>query len=403
MRLFGRWEYTLIAFSRTQAAVCRFRKAARGKYRLVSRSSVPAGEKDPAEAVRTALREAGGAQGCIVLCGDVSGGGFFRCPALPVPGVTARRSALEFELPRRLTEPPADPVIQFIPADRAEDALWNVYAFPKSGFLSLAALLSASRKKADELIHPLLAVRSGDPDVMLPLLERDFVFSHGQWRPAGEADRVLSPFWEQEFRKLFILPDSLPFSECMECLLVMRLLMSDIFRDGERGVRILPASLRPKRLRLHLAATIVLLLLLGGIHLKSVAYEAVDRAKEYSTLVSERDNYRRKSARLRTSLKKEEKECRELQRVLQMEEGDRETLTRLEDLTSSLPSDMLVTSLRFNGMTADLILQSESASTNLPSSLKSIRYWKIAQLQQRTMGENLTMTILKLVPAEESR
>ena len=403
MRLFGRWEYTLISFSRTRAAVCCFRRAARGKYRLVSHSSVSAGENDPAEAVRTALREAGGAQGCIVLCGDVPGGGFFRCPSLPVPGVAARRNALEFELPRRLTETPADPAIQFIAADGQKDSLWNVYAFPKAGFLSLAALLSACRKKADELIHPLLAVRSGDPDVMLPLLEQDFVFSRGQWRPAGEGDRALSPFWEEEFRKLFILPDDLPVSDCMECLLVMRLLMSDTFRDGERGVRVLPAALRPKRLRLHLAATVLLLLLLGGIHLRSVAYEAVARSKEYSTLSSERDNYRRKSARLRSSLKKEEKECRELQRVLQLEEGDRDTLTRLEDLTLALPSDMLVTSLRFNGTTADLMLQSESNSTNLPSALKSIRYWKIGQLQQRTMGETLTMTVLKLVPVEESK
>ena len=403
MRLSGRWEYTLISFSRTRAAVCRFRKATHGKYKLVSHSSVPAGEKDPAEAVRTALREAGGAQGCLILCGDVPGGGFFRCPALSVPGVSARRNALEFELPRRLTETPADPAIQFLPADGEKNTVWNVYAFPKNGFLSLAALLSACRKKADELIHPLLAVRAGDPDVMLPLLEQDFVFSHGQWRPAGDGDRVLSPFWTDEFRKLFILPEELSFPDCMECLLVMRLLMSDTFREGERGVRVLPAALRPKRLRMHLTVTVFLLLLLGGIHLKTVAYEATARSKEYSTLMSERENYRRKSSRLRTSLKKEEKACRELQRVLQLEEGDRDTLTRLEDLTLSLPSDMLVTSLRFNGTTADLILQSESTASNLPASLKSIRYWKIAQLQQRTMGETLTMTVLKLVPAEESR
>lgn len=403
MRLFGRWEYTLVSFSRARAAVCRFRRASRGKYRLAACSSVPVGENDPGEAIRTAIREAGGGQGCLILCGDVPGGGFFRCPALPVPGVSARRSALEFELPRRLTEVPADPVIQFIPADGEKNALWNVYAFPGSGFLSLAALLSACRKKADELIHPLLAVRADDPDVMLPVLEQDFVFSRGQWRAAGEEDRIPSPFWEEEFRKYFILPEKTPIREYMECLLVMRLLMSNAFRDGERGVRVLPAPLRPKRLRLHLAATVLLLLLLGGIHLKTVVQSAAARSKEYSTLVSERDNYRRKSSRLRTTLKKEEKENRELQRILQLEEGDRETLTRLEDLTSSLPPDMLVTSLRFNGTTADLMLQSESATANLPAALKSIRYWKIAQLQQRTMGETLTMTVLKLVPSEEAK
>lgn len=403
MRLFGRWEYTLISFSRTRAAVCRFRRSSRGKYRLAARSAVSVGENDPGEAVRRALKEAGGAQGCVILCGDVPGGGFFRCPALPVPGVPARRSALEFELPRRLTAVPADPVIQFIPSDGEKSALWNVYAFPASGFLSVEALMSPSRRKADELIHPLLAVRPGDPDVMLPVLEPDFVFSHGQWREAREEDRGISPFWEEEFRKYFVLPEGVPYADCMECLLVMRLLMSNGFRDGERGVRVLPARLRPKRLRLHLAATVLLLLVLGGIHLKTVAQSAAARSREYSTLAKERDNYRRKSSRLRTSLKKEEKESRELQRILQLEEGDRDTLTRLEDLTLALPSDMLVTSLRFNGMTADLMLQSESASANLPASLKSLRYWKIAQLQQRSMGETLTMTVLKLVPSEETK
>ena len=404
MRLTGRPEYTLIAFSSHQASVCRFRRTLRKRFRIVSAASVSVGDReDAASAVRKALKEAGGVQGCLILCGEIPEGGFFRCPAIPVPGVREQRSALEFELPRHLPRVPDAPVIQFFPSGSGENAFWNVYAFPERGFSFVEAILSACGKRADELIHPLLAVGEDDPDIYLPKLETDFVFSRGEWRPAEGSDRTLSGFWTEEFRKLFLLPDGFQPADHAECLLVMRLLLSASFRESEKCVRVLPSRFRPRRLRFHLTITVLLALLLGGIHLKDVCREKIRIAQEYATLQNERDNYKRKNAKLRAEQKKAEKENRDLQKILQLDPGDSRLLLRLADLTAALPSDALVTSLRFNGDSADLVLQSESNLSNLPNMLRSIPYWKVAQLQQRSMGDTITMTMLKLVSTEESK
>ncbi len=399
MRLAGHSEYTIAAFSKTFAAVCRFRKNGQ-KFRLTAHAAVTVSNDDRAAALKSALRAAGGIQGCLILTGEIAGGGFFRCPALPVPGLRERREALEFELPRNLMQVPEDPVIQFMPADSEADGDWNVYAFPEKGFLSLPALLGPSRCKADELIHPLLAVMKTDPAVRLPLLEQDFVFADGAWR-SGCAD---TEFWKKELAEHFILPDEEDITEtCMECLLVMRLIMSANFREHEKCVRILPAAYRPGRLRFHLTLTVLLLLLLSGLHLKDVISDRLSRYREYQTLLQERNNYRNKTSQLKTAIKKREKEHKELQRVLETKAGTPDLLTPLSELCTGLPADAMVTSLRFGENSMDLVIQSASSTLNVQQLLRRFPGWKIGQLNQRTLNNNVTVTTVRFVYAEDEK
>lgn len=402
MRIAGHSEYTVISFSGHGAAVCRFRKR-KQQFRIIGSAVQSVADGDPADAVRAALKRAGGATGCVILAGTVNDGGYFRCSALDLPGVREQRAALEFELPKGMIRVPDDPVIQFMSAGTGPDSQWNVYAFPRTGFFSIASLQDVCRFKADAFIYPLLGVQETDPDIPCRVLEKEYVFSGGQWRKGEEKDFVLSEYWQDEFRRLFVFPDDFNAVDHTECLLVMRLIMNPVFRQSERCVRILPARLRPKRLRFHAAIAVILLLCLVGIHAKDFIVDRSARYKEYRTLVQERDNYRRKTTTLKSSLKKRDKENKEIQRILQLEAGDTDLLNRFAELSERLPQDALVTSLRFSEKTVDLVIQTESANLNMPQLVKQLPYWKIAQLQQRNLNGTVNMIIVKLTRAEDEK
>lgn len=406
MRLAGCREYTIIAFSNEEATVCRFRRT-RQKYKLAASASAEVRDGDRAAAIKTALRSAGGLTGCVILTGDLPDGGFFRCPALSVPGIREQKAALEFELPRHMARPPDNPLIQYLSnasGGNGEEDIWNVYAFPEQRLLSLEALMALSRGKADEFIHPLLAIRTSDPAVKLPHLEREFIFSGGQWQmPEEDGEPGLPAFWREEFSKLFVLPEDFEAERYIECLLVMRLLASPVFRENEKKIRILPARMRPKRLRMHIAVTCFLILLLGGIHLRDLAMEKLRIWREYQALTNERDNCRRKASRIRSELKKKEKENKELQRIIQQKAGDPDLLVRLADLCRVLPPDAVVSMLNFSEGFASMTIQSESENLNIPQLFKALPYWKISQLNQRAMNDTLIMISLNLQKAEDAK
>jgi len=88
--------------------------------------------------------------------------------------------------------------------------------------------------------------------------------------------------------------------------------------------------------------------------------------------------------------------------VVGLNAGESEALAKLAALTSILPSNVMVSSLRWSESSLDLMLQSEAENLDLPSLLRRLPYWKISQLQQRRMGDTVTMITLKLIPAGET-
>ena len=64
-----------------------------------------------------------------------------------------------------------------------------------------------------------------------------------------------------------------------------------------------------------------------------------------------------------------------------------------------LPANVMVSSLRWSETSLDLMLQSEAENLDLPALLRRLPYWKVGQLQQRRMGDTVSMITLKLVPA----
>lgn len=404
MRLSGRSEYTVITISEHGIALCHFRRTG-AKYRVTGHAFREIMDGDKGKTLREVLKEAGGVRSCLILTGAMPEGNFFQCPPLDIPGIREQRQALEFELNRELLHVPEDPVIQYVPSSLQDpEAVWNVYCFPRTAFLSIAAVLQSCRLKADEFIYPLLGVRNTDDDVPCPALESKYIYSKGQWRNAEEGDFALSPFWRTELEKIFLFPQEgfAPLAY-MENLLVMRLIMLQDFRKTERSVRILPSRFRPKRLRFHGTVSVILFLLLLGISLKDYAFDRIKLAKEYQSLQHERNNYRRKNKTLKTSLKKREKETRELQRIIALNPGVSDLSGCFADLSETIPPNVMVSSLRFSETTVDLFLQSEAENLNLPQVLKRLSYWKIAQLNQRNLNGTVNMITLKLQRTEAGK
>ncbi|MPN10573.1 hypothetical protein SDC9_157868 [bioreactor metagenome] len=150
---------------------------------------------------------------------------------------------------------------------------------------------------------------------------------------------------------------------------------------------------------MRVSALLVVLLL--GNYLWSAVGTWRGNYLEYSRIADERDRVKAENTLLNSKLRTLDKEQRELTRVVALSAGEAEVLAKLAALTSILPSNVMVSSLRWSESSLDLMLQSEAENLDLPALLRKLPYWKIAQLQQRRMGDTVTMITLKLQPARE--
>ena len=160
--------------------------------------------------------------------------------------------------------------------------------------------------------------------------------------------------------------------------------------------------MRPRRFRNQLRITALLVILLIASYAWSAAGSIRENYHAYRTAVAERDRIKRENTTLSSRLKATEKEQRELSRVVNLKAGEPEVIEKLAVLTELLPSNAMVSSLRWSESSVDLMIQSEAENLDLPALLRRVPYWKVGQLQQRRMGDTVTMITLKLVPNEEA-
>ena len=103
--------------------------------------------------------------------------------------------------------------------------------------------------------------------------------------------------------------------------------------------------------------------------------------------------------KLKQQLKAGEKKRKELQRLLQQKAGTTQILEKLSSLSSVLPSNVMVQSLRWTDSAVDLTLRSEAENLNLPALFRNLPHWKISQMQERRRNNDAASTItLKLTP-----
>ncbi|MDR0933179.1 MAG: hypothetical protein LBM70_09210 [Victivallales bacterium] len=396
-------EFAILAFDSESVRGCVFRRH-KERYAIERNSIEKIDPADPALAWKRLLKQLGRGKECpLYLVGALPGGVFFRFDSIELTP-RSQREALELELPQRIPLIPEDHRLQFYAgvADTDGNVPVNVYVAPGVALEHLAAMLTQSDGRADEFIYPLLAYQKGDSPIDLPRLDSDFGFADGEWRP-----KLSTPDFEpyvkifsQEFK--FPADGSFNVEDYFECLFTARLVMRPDFRQAGRALRLLPVELHPRRYRNSLHVTVLLVLLL----IVNYAWFAVGDYRQnyikHKSMITERDRLKYENSTLTTTLKKNDKEQRELTRLVNLKVGESDVIGKLAVLTGILPPNAMVSSLRWSESSLDLVIQCEDESLDLPSLLRRVPYWKIDQLQQRRMGDVVTMSTLKLIPNPEA-
>lgn len=399
-------EFMVVAFSEQEVRGCRFRTEG-GAIRLAAFASEALEANDPVRAWKAVFRALSYSRSIpLFISGALNRGIFFRCSSARL-APKALRSALEFELPTHLLKEPEQCNFQFLQqtAPESPDGFpVNVYAFPEQSLERIAAMITQSGSRADYFLYPLMNIHPEDPPLFLPEFEPGFCFIEGEWHPAEElAGTDWSAAWREKWKKRFRLPEDRKFSfePYFACLLVADLAASEEFRGAKNGLNILPKQLRPSRLKTQISIFVFLvLLLLVNFTWSSCAAMGKTR-REYRAVLSERNALLTKVRTAQIRLKSSEKEMRDFQRVVSMSPGEHNVLGKLADFSEALPSNVMVNNIRWSENSVDLVMRSEAENLNIQSLLRSLKYWRLGQIQQRRRGnDSSSMVTLKLIPAE---
>ncbi|MBP5183051.1 MAG: hypothetical protein J6331_08510, partial [Lentisphaeria bacterium] len=250
----------------------------------------------------------------LFLCGALKKSFFFRVSMAEIP-VRAVRNALALELPRRrltsgsgeetllqfsLLDPPGEESasagndMEDAGNDSEEESgeiQVNACAFPAASLEELSGILLQCGRKADFWIYPFLGLRRDDPPLHLPDVEKNFYFAADSWQvaPEGSDDPAgTNEEWEKIFSRRFELPSDLPAREFFSLLLCARYVLEPSFASSETGLDVLPAKLRPSRLKSQLKLGAFLLVLLIFNALWSCSGRWFQNFREYKALTREK-------------------------------------------------------------------------------------------------------------------
>lgn len=399
-------EFAVVGLTAAQVKGCLFRNR-KTHFELVSHASSPLDKVDPASAWKEVFRLLSIGGDCpLFLCGALEGGFFFRTRMLSL-APRAMREALELELPQHLLGEMEDMQFQFAAGAEEKDnggndageVGVNVYAVPGHSLDKLAAMLTQCGRKADEFFYPLLALNDKDAPLYLPEVEEKYYFADGAWQihnpssePGGEEE------WKKSFEASFKMPQDFPVKEFMSQLLTARLILSPVFSKEEEAFRLLPETLRAKRLRAQLKVTAILLVLVLINFCWSFSGDWLREFRTHRSLSAEKARLTEENRSLRSRLRKEEKSVKERQRLVNLRAGEHDVVGKIADITNLLPNNILVSSLRWSDSGVDIVMFSEAEEVSVSELVRrGLPYWKISNIQQRNFGGASTMINLRLV------
>ncbi len=85
-----------------------------------------------------------------------------------------------------------------------------------------------------------------------------------------------------------------------------------------------------------------------------------------------------------------------------MRPGEHDVLGELADFSEALPGNVMVNNIRWSENSVDLVMRSEAENLNIQQLLRSLKNWKLGQIQQRRRGNgSSSMVTLKLIPVDE--
>ena len=393
-------KLAVVAFSKSTVSGILFR-ISKDALEPLTCVSETISEADPSIAWKNVLRQMGRGKDCpIYLCGALRGGICFDTQTAEL-APRFQKQALELELPRHLLSVPENARVQFLPLKKIDDGMLSLraYAVPEKSFEPIAAMLTQGSSRADGFIYPALALKEDDPPFFAPEMDADRYFADGKWI-SGQPVPDFTGEWQKKLEEENLLKPGKEYQ--LKDHLIYYIAARAILQHGDYpGLNILPDQLQPKRIRKQLKITVVLVILLL---LNLVWSQFGGWKKNYqkmSSLEKQIKKTMRENAELKRKLKGKEKAQKEITRLLNLNPGEKELKGKLADLSSTLPGNILVTSIRWNESGVELQLQSTAAESNISSAIRKLPYWKIGQLQQRRWGNSTsTMITLKLVPAE---
>ena len=421
--------FAVIAFSQEKLRGAVFRRL-KTKHELVRHCSLVPDPADPAKTWKELFHLlAVSRDEPLFLCGALKKSFFFRTRMAEIP-VRAIRSALALELPRRRlsTGQEEESLIQFsLPGSEEErksasaakngeetensseeengEIKVNACVFPASSLEELSAILLQCGRKADMYVYPFLALQDSDPALHLPDVEKNFYFAADSWQVVsggGDDPAGTNGIWEKIFAQKFELPSDLPVKEFFSLLLCARYFLTPAFASSEDGLDVLPAKLRPSRLKPQLKLGAILLVLILFNALWSCSGQWLHNFREYKLLSREKAALAEENRKLSAKIRKVEKDGKERQKYVPVKAGEHEIVRKLHDLTDFLPSSVMVSSMRWSDSGVDLTMFSEE-SLNISETFRTrFPYWKLANIQQRNFGGAATMITVRLTNSDES-
>ena len=405
LRKLHQWrEFSVISFDGAAVRGGRFHRKGRS-WKMTLFAVEPFDGKNPAAAWKKVQRAVGLSEFCVVT-GALRGAAFFRFKSAEMES-RAQRGAVEFELPRHLLKVPEHFRCQFcrsgkVPGEEGE--VWiNVAVLPEKSVGELTVVMRRGGVLADEFIHPLMALDEESDTLILPEIDEGFCYSGESWMPLPDeaACRRNDEAWAERFRSAFVLPDSPDFSiaDFKLVLLAAKVVVGGEVNRAPDAFRVLPDAAKPVRFRRHLivSALLVVLLIAAGIWRFMLVYGG--DIEEYRRIVAETKQLKSKSVELKRSVKRNAKEQKEMARLVGMSVGEPDAVAEFALLSETLPSNVLVSSVRWNETDIDMVLQCENDKLDIPSLIQPLRYWKVGSQQQRQTGDSAVATItLKLIP-----
>ncbi|MBR2364920.1 MAG: hypothetical protein IKA79_06950 [Lentisphaeria bacterium] len=410
--------FAVIAFSKDKLQGAVFRRI-KTKHELLRHVSLAPDETDPVNTWKELFRTlAISRDEPLFLCGALKKSFFFRTKMAEIP-VKNIRSALALELPRRMLASGQENLLtefsilssggKTSPENQEKDnngeIRVNVCVFPADSLETLSGILLQCGRKADAYIYPFLALQEDDPPLYLPEVEKNYYFAMDSWQvvsgntedPAGSNEA-----WEKIFSGKFKLPPSFSVRDSLVLLLCARYVLSPGYAESEEGMDILPAKLRPSRLKSQIKLGVILLTALLLNILWSCSGQWIENAKNYKFLSREKAVLQEENRKLKAKIRKIEKDSRERQKFSTMKAGEHDIVKKLNDLTAFLPSNVMVSSMRWSDSGLDLTMFSEDNSSISEIFRSKFPYWKLANIQQRNFGGAATMIIVKLTINDEN-
>lgn len=413
MSLFSATEYVVVTIdkaSRLRGVVMHRRHK---RLQVIRTAEYSGGGIDLAEALGAILKELEAGKGEVLIIGSALDGGFFFRTVTPPMSAREMGSALVFDAQEQVLQLPQDFRLQFTTGAPTPGGELNVavYGFPAGALLPLCSALGKRRRRVDAFIYPLLALpeQAANDKILLPELEEDFYWSGNSWHPVSGGDaeynRGLLEFLKANVSfdpKYGHNPDAL-FRKFITPVLLGYFAESPGFRKQQAGLAVLPLFLRPQRYRtqLRIAALLGLALLCLGAF--AALRKVVGYRSEYTMLSNQAAGLNRRRTELQNTLRRKDKEYKEMVRVNELNIGDRDMLINLARLSEAMPAQALVTSLRWSENSVDMVIQTAQQNLDMVSTLRRVPMFKVNSFQNRQVNDTVMMVTLRLTRVEPGK